>query len=366
MRLLFYFFMLCKLKLRNGNWEKSDLYKGLRMYRHYKKLASSSEYYKGCKSQITVYRECNKLANYWHCFPDTYFRFGMFMKDFGDMDLMKSFLPQADYTKRYARNKDSSYNILIDDKNLCRDILQMYGLPVPERYFAFQDNTFRQDSRILTDIEVNNIIDNMERERVYIKRFRGGAASGIFIVERKDDGYYTKEGKKLSASMIRETFSDSNYIFEKQLVQDSVLAKLNPDTVNTCRVLTYKDKVVSCNIRVGRKGAFVDNAAKGGIVLSLDMETGKIEEYGLREYDLTKYYEHPDTKIKFKDYEVPMWPAVKELVEKTIRLLPYYNSVGFDVATTIDGPVIIEINNGTGVYASQMGKKRGIADKFKE
>ena len=51
----------------------------------------------------------------------------------------------------------------------------------------------------------------------------------------------------------------------------------------------------------------------------------------MREYDLTKYYEHPDTKIKFKDYEVPMWPAVKKLVEKTIQLLPYYNSVGFDV-----------------------------------
>ena len=94
------------------------------------------------------------------------------------------------------------------------------------------------------------------------------------------------------------------------------------------------------------------------------MEKGRIEEYGLKEYDLTKYYEHPDTKIKFKDYEVPMWSAIKELVEKTIKTLPYYNSVGFDVATTNNGPVIIEINTGTGVYASQMGKKFGIADKF--
>ena len=62
---------------------------------------------------------------------------------------------------------------------------------------------------------------------------------------------------------------------------------------------------------------------------------------------------------------MPQWPAIKQLVEKTVKLLPYYNSVGFDVATTVDGPVIIEINTGTGVYASQMGKKVGIADKFK-
>lgn len=362
MRLIVYIIREYKLcKKQNKDWKKNDIYKGLKMY----KSALNSNYRRGCKSIITVYRECSKLANYWHCFPDTYFRFGMFMKDFGDMDLMKSFIPQVSY-RQYAYDKNSDYHILIDDKNLCHDILKMYDLPVPERYFAFQDHTFRQDGRIITDVEVNKIIDNMTGDRIYIKRFRGGAASGVFAVERQDDGYYTKEGNKLSASMIREKFSDSNYIFEKQLVQDSVLAKLNPDTVNTCRVLTYKDKVVSCSIRVGRKGAFVDNAAKGGIVLSLDMETGKIEEYGLREYDLTKYYEHPDTKIRFKDYDVPMWPAVKELVEKTISVLPYYNSVGFDVATTIDGPVIIEINNGTGVYASQMGKKRGIADKFKE
>ena len=129
--------------------------------------------------------------------------------------------------------------------------------------------------------------------------------------------------------------------------------------------MTYKDKVVSCSIRVGRKGSYVDNAAKGGIVLSLDMRTGRIEEYGLREYDLTKYYEHPDTKVVFKDYLVPQWPAVRQLVEKTVKLLPYYNSVGFDVASTEDGPVIIEINTGTGVYASQMGKKVGIANQFK-
>lgn len=39
---------------------------------------------------------------------------------------------------------------------------------------------------------------------------------------------------------------------------------------------------------------------------------------------------------------------------------------GFDVATTVDGSVIIEINSGTGVYASQMGMEHGIADKFKQ
>lgn len=286
------------------------------------------------------------------------------MMDFGDMELMKSFVPQKAYY-RYSEDKDSRYHILVDDKILFHDILRMKGLPVPERFFVYQNKSFFKNGVIISDNEVDAIIDSITDKRVFIKKYTGGAAGGITIAIRRSNGLFTDDGIKLSSSAIRERFNDSNYIFERQLVQDAVLAQLNPDTVNTCRVLTYKGNAVSCSVRVGRKGSFVDNAAKGGIVLSLDMETSRLEEYGLREYDLTKYYEHPDSKIKFKDYEVPMWPAVKELVERTSRLLPYYNSVGFDVATTVDGPVIIEINTGTAVYVSQMGKKRGIADKFK-
>ncbi len=346
--------------LHHRDWKHTDVYKSFNMYRSYKRGGAKKWKY---KSPIKIFFEVNYLIRYWHCFPDTYFRFGMFLKDVGDMELMKTFVPQGAYY-RFAADKDSQYHILLDDKILFHDVMRMYGLPVPERFFVYQGGFFRRNSSIVNDAEVDEIISNITDDRVFIKRFRGGAASGVSLAIRKDGAFYTEDGWRLSAEMIRQKFGNENYIFEKQLKQDSVLAMLNPDTVNTCRVLTYKDKIISCSIRVGRKGSYVDNAAKGGIVLSLDMNTGRIEEWGLREYDLTKYYEHPDTKIVFKDYEVPQWPAIKNLVEKTIKLLPYYNSVGFDVATTEDGPVIIEINTGTGVYASQMGKKVGIADKF--
>lgn len=359
MSLLFYIAKdLVKRVVRKGYTEHSDLARGMSMYRHCKDPK---------KSIFKVSAEVVSLYRYWKAFPDTYFRFGMFLKGYDDKEQMRSFVPQDAYY-RISTDKDSKYHLLIDDKIIFHDIMSYYGIPVPYRYFTFRNNEFRRGSKLLSEKEVDNIISNIDDERIYVKRFTGGAASGVFVFTKQNNRkgeYVDSEGVRVSASMIRGKYLDQDFFFEKQLVQDPVLAKLNPDTVNTCRVMTYKDKVVSCNIRVGRKGSFVDNAAKGGIVLSLNMETGRIREYGLREYDLTKYYEHPDTKIKFKDYEVPMWPAVKELVENTARIMPYFNSVGFDVATTVDGPVIIEINSGTGVYASQMGMEHGIADKFK-
>ncbi len=340
--------------LRKRDVTHTDVYKSIQCWKSNRG---------GRKSLITSLLEADRLARYWHCFPDVYFRFGMFMEDFTDKELMKSYLPQGAYGQ-ITMDKNLSYHIMIDDKILFHDIMTAYNLPIPERYFVYEAGTFRLHDKILDDQEVEAILSAASGDRIYIKRYRGGAASGISIATRSPVGYVLENGLALSADVIRKTFGDSNYIFEKQLVQDSVLASFNSDTVNTLRIMTYKDKVVSCSVRMGRKGSFVDNAAKGGIVCSLDMETGRLEEYGLREYDLTKYYEHPDSHLKFDGVLVPQWPAAKALVEKTIRIMPYFKSVGFDVATTIDGPVIIEINSGTGVYASQMGKKRGIADRF--
>lgn len=341
-------------KLKKKDVSHTDVYRSLQCWKSNRG---------GRKSLIISLLEADKLARYWHCFPDVYYRFGMFMKDFTDKELMKSYLPQGAYG-RITADKNLNYHILIDDKILFHDIMTTYHLPVPERYFVYEAGTFRDHENILDDDHVNAILSVADGDRIYIKRFRGGAASGISIATKSPTGYVLETGEVLTAEVIRKVFGDSNYIFEKQLVQDPVLSAFNSDTVNTLRIMTYKDKVVSCSVRMGRRGSFVDNAAKGGIVCSLDMETGCLEEYGLREYDLTKYYEHPDSHLKFDGVLIPQWPAAKALVEKTIKIMPYYNSVGFDVATTVDGPVIIEINSGTGVYASQMGKKRGIADKF--
>ena len=52
------------------------------------------------------------------------------------------------------------------------------------------------------------------------------------------------------------------------------MSQFNPDTVNTIRVLTYRDKVISAAVRFGGKGSFVDNTAKGGVAISIGKDLG--------------------------------------------------------------------------------------------
>ena len=286
------------------------------------------------------------------------------MKDYTDMDRMKSFVPQCAYY-RFAADKDSRYHVLIDDKIVFHDLMTQYGLPVPTRYFTFRNGEFRKGDRLLLDQEVDTILSEIDDELIFVKRFTEGAASGVSIFRRVSKGVYVDaDCQTVNAMMIREKYRGQDFFFEKQLIQEPVLSKFNPDTVNTIRVLTYKDKVISAAVRFGGKGAFVDNTAKGGVAVSLDIDTGILQSYGLREYDLNHYSEHPGSHLQFKDTFVTQWADAKALVERTLKYLPYFNSVGFDVATTVNGPVIIEINTGAGIYLSQMGKDYGLADKF--
>lgn len=318
------------------------------------------------KSYIAVLQEVRRLYYYWGgVFPDSYFRFGMFLKNYTDHGKMYSFVPQGAYY-RYAKDNDLRYHVLIDDKILFHDMMTHYGFPVPHRFFVFRNNEFRSGNQLLTDEQVDKILSTVNDERIFVKRFTGGAASGISIFKRGEDGkYYTEEGDLVSATLIRSKYKNQDYIFEKQLQQDEALKRFNPDTINTIRVLTYKNKVISAVVRFGGKGTFVDNMAKGGVAVSLDIETGILGNYGMRKYDLAHYFEHPDSHLSFKGMHVPQWNDAKILVEKVCQYLPYYNSVGFDVATTVNGPVIIEINTGAGIDLSQMGKERGLASILK-
>ena len=178
-------------------------------------------------------------------------------------------------------------------------------------------------------------------------------------------GFKDNNNVIVSSAYIKEKYKNHSVIFEKQIIQHSEMAKFNPDTVNTIRVLTYKNKIIAATARFGGKGCFVDNLAKGGLAVNVDLESGRMGEWGMRKYGFEHCVEHPDTQEKFSGQVVPMWDEAKAIVECCMRYLPYYGSVGFDVAISKDGPLIVEINTGVGIYASQIAMEYGLANKFK-
>lgn len=141
---------------------------------------------------------------------------------------------------------------------------------------------------------------------------------------------------------------DKNYIIQQKVEQHEALSRLNPTSLNTIRVLSYRQGdevfVLYAVVRIGRKGKTVDNESAGGINADIDLATGKIRKcaYGT---PAEKQIMTTDVGTVLDGFQLPSVPEVLATVKELHRRLPYFNLVGWDFGIEKDGkPVMIEWN----------------------
>ena len=188
------------------------------------------------------------------------------------------------------------------------------------------------------------IIDNLKKlanlhNSIFIKPTDGQGGAGAIKINK---------GDRITIS----SFLDSKkYIVEKTLVQHEELNKINPNSINTLRVVTFRidDKIIipNCIFRMGTGTSHVDNASSGGIFVSYDIINNKLGDtsYQFFRNGAKSYTKHPDSKFVFKDAQLPFNKEVKELVTNAAESFKEIASIGWDVGFTEDGPVIVEGND---------------------
>ena len=167
-----------------------------------------------------------------------------------------------------------------------------------------------------------------------------------------------------------EDFIESNpdgFVVEELIKQNVVLSSLHPGSVNTLRINTvnYGDSVEvkwPC-LRIGCGDSVVDNAGAGGIFGAIDVATGVITNVS-DEFHHT-FTEHPDTKISLIGFQVPKWQEACEMANSLARLFPYCPFVGWDLALTDNGWVMVEGNHRP-LLIYQIATGKGIRKEFLE
>lgn len=152
------------------------------------------------------------------------------------------------------------------------------------------------------------------------------------------------------------------WIVEEKIIQTRKMAVWNTSCVNTIRYYSMMDRKGNYNVlphclRTGRKGSIVDNAGSGGVFAAIDPSTGIVITDGVDE--MGRYYNsHPDSKVRFKGWQVPRWEELCHLVESAHRkMLPRHRYIGWDWALTENGWVLIEAN--WGQFLNQYVEKTG-------
>lgn len=240
--------------------------------------------------------------------------------------------------------------VLAENKLLFEALLVKNNIPTPKIYFHNLKNEFTYKSdvfKIETKNEFTAFIEKVfyeeKTEHLFCKPIDGGLGVNIFVIDKKNH-------REMADNLINLVFSKS-FIFQELILQHDVLKKVNQSSINSLRVVSYKNEkneveILSGFIRMGRKGAIVDNAHAGGIVVPFNKETGKLCAEGLQLIDNGGgvFYKHPDTGIIFDNFQIPHYGQVKELVKEASSLFKF-PFLGWDVAITPNGPVIVEVNH---------------------
>ena len=180
--------------------------------------------------------------------------------------------------------------------------------------------------------------------KVIYKPMNGNGGLGVTMFKFTDDDI---------EKVYEEIHGLGRGILEAVVIQHPEMARLNPNSVNTIRMVTISKAankktgeerqfdIAYAALRVGRGDSVVDNTSSGGMVCGIDIETGKVATDG-GDLDGKYYAEHPDTGVTFRGFQIPMFDEVKKFVIEAGKLIDGYT--GWDVAVSVDGPVLIEAN----------------------
>ena len=249
-------------------------------------------------------------------------------------------------------------------------VVQVYGFYFPGRGFFFNGYPLKDENdcaRWLNKSKVKSLV---------IKPVGSLGGKGIMVFDEivSSEIMRCNDGKNYS---LKEVFSFMNndigtrqrkedsyrgYIIEGKIVQDSSMNILAGKSLNTIRVSTLtsdnNDILVDFGmLRVGKKGSLTDNLHQGGYVVNINVTDGSIDErtFGYKGKE-GPWIEEKEEKVKelFPDGKVPFWNDVVLLAKRASSVSPELRTVGWDIAISKNGPILMEGNDNWDMVIAQV------------
>src|SRR5690606_16286151 len=110
----------------------------------------------------------------------------------------------------------------------------------------------------------------------------------------------------------------------------------------------------------------VDNFSQGGLASPVDPRTGELRKAVFKDLDATvvRYSVHPITGTRLEGFRLPLWDQVINLVMRAHAAFLEFPSVGWDVALTPDGPVLVEGNFNWNVVLTQQASGEPLDEDY--
>lgn len=228
----------------------------------------------------------------------------------------KYYFPEILYIPEFERymNYNQSLANVLEDKNLLYVFAKASNVRMPRMYLSCQAGIYKDAENKVLDFEkACSLISNIG---VCFAKPSIGTDSGrgceVYCLVNGTD---TKSGK--TSDMILKDLG-KDFTIQERLVCHESIRKIYDGSVNTFRIMTYRWKnqiiVAPIIMRIGRGGSYLDNAHAGGMFIALS-DDGTLHKTAFTEFK-EEFVEHPDSKLKFEGYRIPLLPNVVDAVKK--------------------------------------------------
>lgn len=274
----------------------------------------------------------------------------------------KYYFPEILYIPEFERymNYNQSLANVLEDKNLLYIFAKASNVRMPRMYLSCQAGIYKDAENKVLDFEkacalISNIGVCFAKPSIGTDSGRG---CEVYCLVNGTD---TKSGK--TSDMILKDLG-KNFTIQERLVCHESIRKIYEGSVNTFRIMTYRWKnqiiVAPIIMRIGRGGSYLDNAHAGGMFIALS-DDGTLHKTAFTEFK-EEFVEHPDSKLKFEGYRIPLLPNVVDAVKRMHYSLPAIGVINWDMTLDESGqPVLIEANvNGGSIWLFQMAHGCGV------
>ncbi|MBN2215327.1 MAG: hypothetical protein JW723_13900 [Bacteroidales bacterium] len=285
-------------------------------------------------------------------FPSHYFSRYLYRKEKTNLD---------DYEKNkilYSLSdkfNDPDYAYILRNKLIFYHFFSHFGFKLPELLLVNNMSYLSMKGKMM-------VIRNTEDfTRVLLQLFDSHAGLDSIFIKKASGSfggsniYKINKAEISNRNLMQELFRSvikSGYLFQKTIEQHPVISAINPNCINSLRIDTFIDKdgnidVISAFIRLGLGDSIVDNISSGGCQVGIDVEKATLNKYGYTNISVgygKVLTSHPDTNVKFENYHLPFFRESLDLVKKAAELIFPVRLIGWDIAITPQGPVLIEGN----------------------
>jgi hypothetical protein len=208
---------------------------------------------------------------------------------------------------------------------------------------------------------------------LFVKPVCGRGGKGAERWDRTGaDRYQNSQGEELGReelfARLQRRSLKTPLLVQTRLRNHPALAPLNNDALSTVRVLTClneagEPEVVGAALRMAIGGNHVvDNLHAGGIAAAVDIESGRLGSASNLGADcgLGWIERHPDSKAPVTGVALPMWDEVQSLAIRAHKAFADRVLVGWDIAITPDGPVVVEANGAPDLDIMQRFVRHGL------